>query len=157
MGYLLVFRWNSSAQLAKSQAALLSGIEDNRWARCESQISERYADRWGWKRDDLRLVFQDIRSQFLALGLHLDGATWDMAGERATFSGRLRLEGAPIGIGASIQSMVNRETAPIVFRWEKESWQPWSWKLVSINHPEIDVDGYEPGDLGRARDGRSFF
>jgi hypothetical protein len=150
MAYLLVFRWNTNSQLELHQTALIAGIEDNRWGPCEKRISANYEDRWGWKRDDLRLVFQDIRSQFLVLGLHLEDAKWDVAGKKATLTARIRVEGTPFGIGSSIQSMINRESAPMVFKWEKESWQPWSWKLVSMNHPEIEVDGYEPGDLVRA-------
>lgn len=152
MAYLLLFRWKTGNQLQLHQTALIAGIEDNRWGPCEKRISENYQDRWGWKRDDLRLVFQDLRSQFLVLGLHLEGATWDIAASKATLTTRLRVEGSPLGFGSQIQTMINRESTPMVFTWEKESWQPWSWKLVSMNHPEIDVEGYEPGDLVRARD-----
>lgn len=152
MGYLLFFRWTSAAQLEKQQAALISGVEDNRWGRCEKRISARYEDRWGWKREDLRLVFQDFRSQFLVLGLRLEDPSWDIAGRQATLEARLRIEGTPWGLGASIQSRVNREPAPMIFYWEKESWAPWSWKLVRMNHPEVEVsDSYTPGDLLRAR------
>lgn len=157
MSYLLLFRWNSTAQLEKQQAALISGIEDNRWGRCEKRISENYEDLWGWKRDDLRLVFADIRSQFLAMGLYLDNPVWDVASRKATLNAKVRIEGSPLGMGSTIQRMVNREDEPMTFTWEKESWQPWSWKLVRINHPEIDPEGYEPGDLIRARDGKLSF
>lgn len=150
MAYLLIFRWRTNSQLELHQTALIAGIEDNRWGPCKKRISEDYKDRWGWRRDDLKLVFQDIRSQFLVLGLHLKDAKWDVAGSKATLTTRIRVEGTPFGIGSSIQTMINRETAPMVFMWEKESWQPWSWKLVSMNHPEIDVDGYQPGDLVEA-------
>ena len=68
MAYLLIFRWRTNSQLELHQTALIAGIEDNRWGPCKKRISENYKDRWGWRRDDLKLVFQDIRSQFLVLG-----------------------------------------------------------------------------------------
>ena len=151
MGYLLVFRWNTSTQLERQQRALIAGIENNKWSKCEKRIAADYKDRWGWKRDDLKLLFQDVRSQFLSLGIALENPVWDITGDEATLSAVVRLEGSPIGVGSSIQSVVNRESAPMIFTWRKESWQPWSWKLVRMNHPEIEVDGYEPGDLMRAR------
>ncbi len=150
MTYLLISRWNTQSQLELHQTALIAGIEDNRWGPCKKRISQNYEDRWGWKRDDLKLVFQDIRSQFLVLGLHLEDTRWNVTNNKATLTARIRVGGTPFGIGSSIQSMINRESSPMIFNWEKESWQPWSWKLVSMNHPEIDMDGYEPGDLVKA-------
>lgn len=156
--YLLFFRWTSTAQLEKRQAALISGIEDNSWRRCKGSISERYEDRWGWGRDDLKLVFQDLRSQFLVLGIRLERPEWDVAGRKATFRAQLRIQGTPLGLGASVERMINRETEPMFFYWEKESWAPWSWRLVRMNHAEVDIpDSYTPGDLIKARQGQFSF
>lgn len=158
MAYLLFFRWTSSAQLEKAQATLISGIEDNRWSRCKEVVSPTYSDRWGWTRDDLGLVFQDMRSQFLVLTLELQNPVWDIAARKATFKAQLRLRGTPLGVGASIERMVNREVEPMFFYWEKTSWTPWSWKLVRLNHSEVEIpDSYTPGDLLRAREGAFSF
>ena len=154
MGYLLFFRWTSSAQLEKRQAALISGMEDNRWRTCEKRISEEYSDRWGWKRHDLRLVFQDVRSQFLLLSITLEDQEWDVAGKRATLKARVRLGGQPIGFGGAIVDLVNRDPTPVFFLWEKESWTPWSWKLVRMD-VEVEIsESYQPGDLVKARRGQ---
>ncbi len=155
MGNLLFFDWTSRAQLEKRQTALIEGIQDNSWRRCQGVISQRYADRWGWKRDDLRLVFQDVRSQFLVLTLLLENPVWEIAGRKATFKAQLRVRGTPLGMGASVERMINRETEPLFFYWEKESWTPWSWKLVRMNHSEVEIpESYTPGDLLRARNGQ---
>lgn len=158
MAYLLGFRWTSTAQLEKQMNALITGIEDNRWSRSGDRVSERYEDRWGWRKDDLRLVFQDVRSQFLVLGLELENPVWDIAGRKATFKAQLRVRGTPFGLGSSIEGMVNREREPMFFYWEKESWSPWSWRLVKMNHAELEIpESYTPGDLVRARDGQFSF
>ena len=70
----------------------------------------------------------------------------------------IRLEGTPFGVGSSIQRMVNREKSPLTFSWEKESWVPWSWKLVRMDHPELEIpESYTPGDLLKARNGQFSF
>ncbi len=158
MAYLLLFRWTSSSQLERQQAAVISAIEDNRWSRAGGKVSERYKDRWGWSKDDLGRIFQDLRNQFLVLGIELQNPEWDIAGRRATFKAQLRLRGTPLGLGASIESRVNREAEPMFFYWEKESWLPWSWRLVRLNHAEVEFpDSYTPGDLLRAREGAYSF
>ncbi|MFT4637616.1 MAG: hypothetical protein ACI8T1_000926 [Verrucomicrobiales bacterium] len=158
MGCFLAFRWTSSSQLEKQQAELMSGIEDARWGRCESGISENYLDRWGWNRLDLIAVFKDVRSQFLVLGIHFDNPVWDIADRKATMVAHIRLEGTPLGVGSEIQRMVKREKSPLTFSWEKESWTHWSWRLVRMDHPELEIpDSYTPGDLVKARKGQFSF
>ena len=48
-----------------------------------------------------------------------------------------------------ITSKLNGIDAPWVFEWKKESWLPWSWKLVRIENSGLDLGSYSPGDLKR--------
>ncbi len=152
MGYLIAFRWTSERQLRSKQEALITAIEDGSWRRCEKHISSDYADRWGWTREDLGKAIKDVRSQFMVLSLDFQAPTWDIAGDTATVRGRVKVSGTGIGIGNAIIREANRLEAPGIFTWKKESWLPWDWKLVRLDHADLDVpSSYEPGDLLRMR------
>lgn len=149
---LLGIRWLASGHVEKRQEALIAAIEDGSWGKCEKLISENYADRWGWNRNDLGMVFKDVRSQFLVLSITLEDPDWDITNDRAEVKGRIRLRGRSFGAGAYIEREVNRENEHMSFTWQKESWLPGSWKLVRMHHGELEIpDSYEPGDLLRAR------
>jgi hypothetical protein len=34
------------------------------------------------------------------------------------------------------------------FLWKREAWRPWSWQLVSVQNPALDIPSdYRPGNL----------
>jgi len=38
---------------------------------------------------------------------------------------------------------INALDAPFVFLWRKESWQPWSWRLYSLDQAQLEI----PSDI----------
>jgi hypothetical protein len=43
-------------------------------------------------------------------------------------------------------TMTRQLDQPFSFHWKKEGWWPWTWRLVNITNPALELpDGYRPG------------
>ena len=153
------FRWAGHAGAERAHRKFLGHVEDRRWSRCHGMISEAYSDRWGFDRKDISLALQDVGGQFI-ISLTIDWTTREIsppeADEGHAVIGTMRLDGRG---GPAVDYILREARAftaqPFTFRWRREGLMPWSWKLVSIDHPTVEVPaGYTPGDLGSAASAR---
>lgn len=82
--------------------------------------------------------------------------TSTIEGDDAVVTAKIVVGGNPIGpIGNEVNRRINQFKEPFVFTWKKESFLPSSWKLISIDQPELpgELYGYKPGDIRRAMRG----
>ncbi|MEM7697589.1 MAG: hypothetical protein AAF236_04205 [Verrucomicrobiota bacterium] len=150
--------WNGRASIAvpKRQAAFLEGIERRSSARLSRLISESYEDRWGLSEEEIVEGILDVGSQFMTLIVTPKNTEIEFKESGALASVELTITGKPVGPAGQIaMRTANQLEAPFVFTWEKEGWFAGSWKLRSMDHPDIpdDLYGYEPGDIRRAMQG----
>ncbi len=147
----LQFR-DPEAHVLKRQTRLLKAITEKDLAGFASLVSEGYGDDWGFTRETVCLAMDDVSSQFISLQIDPQKETLTVSGDRAHFTARLRVDGRSLTApGIGMLSMSASVQEPYVFTWQKESFWPWSWRLVKIENPGLTIPKeYKPGMLRAA-------
>lgn len=147
--YNLLFEWPASIQVPLKQQAFLVAVEEGDNAAWDHLLSESYRDQWEFSKSNALVALQDVRSQLIGIKIDWNAdATFVDEGE-GTLRGSMKVEATGFFGTDFITSRINRLDAPWVFHWRKESWRPWSWKLVRIENEDLSLGGYEPGELTR--------
>lgn len=150
LGIGLVIYWQPAKCVQRQQATLVKSIESRKAARIRRLVSNQYSDRWGFAAEDITNAILDCGSQFIALAVVPEDEVLEITGKNATVSSRITFRGTPLGPGAGeVTRRVNRLNQPFLFTWQKQSFLPSSWRLVSLENEAIPDDawGYEPGSL----------
>lgn len=142
----IVAAWNllsPGRRLHAAQRALLEAVSAKDEEACLKLVSEQYRDSRGWTYSDWPGLLSDLRA--VAPSLTFSGEFDEVSS--GLLEGHLKVTG--IGpAAAEIQRELRRLRAPTAFQWKRESWTPWSWRLQSIENPDLDVSGrYRPGRL----------
>lgn len=140
-------RLSSEWQLDRCQQDLFRAIEQRDTRTAWGLVSEEYADHWNFDAAAIRLAMDDVAAQFLTLKITPGSASWVRSGKTATHQAVLQLSGKSIGpLGPAILQRATELKAPFEFTWRKEAVWPWSWRLVRVAQPEVEVgEGYTPG------------
>ena len=149
LAYSFVFVWPAHIQLPTKQDAFLSSIEDGDDHVWEDLISEAYQDQWEFSKSNVLVSLSDVRTNLMALHISWEPEAPEILEDEARLTGDLNFEATALFGADFVTSRLNNLKTPWVFTWKKESWKPWSWKLVRIENPSLSLDGYRPGDIGR--------
>ena len=147
--YNLAFEWPSSIQVPLKQEAFLISLEEGDNGAWDKLLSESYEDQWGFSKSNALVSFQDVRSQFIGLHIEWKPQSTLIDARTGKLTGNMKFDATGLFATDLISSRINSLDAPWVFVWQKESWLPWSWKLVRIENSDLDLGRYSPGDLGR--------
>ncbi|MGK0188143.1 MAG: hypothetical protein ACI9R3_003935 [Verrucomicrobiales bacterium] len=147
--YHMVFEWPSSIQLPLKQEAFLIAIEEGDNSAWDTLLSESYEDQWGFSKSDALVALQDVRSQLIGLDVVWTSEDTVIGDEDGKLTGDMHFEASGFFATDLITSRLNGVDKPWVFEWRKESWIPWSWKLVRIENESLNIGRYRPGDLKR--------
>lgn len=128
--------YSPSYQLRKSFDRLIHLTEQRNWAKFQNLLSTDYKDSWGYNRVDATSMASEIFRQFFAVTIHRSDETYSIDGKNGTVTARLKLEGNGTPMAQEAVRYVNALKSEFRFDWRRESWAPWSWKLVSITQPE---------------------
>lgn len=123
-------------------------LADGRSAKAWNMVSPDYRDQWTMDRDQIGSALRDVSRQFLTLRLEWTEARYDRTPDGAiALTTTPRLDGKPLTpIGEMMLSTARRLDQPFTFHWKKEGWWPWTWRLVNITNPSLEIpDGYSPG------------
>ena len=131
------------------QKAFLIAIEEGDNSAWNSLLSESYLDQWEFSKSNAMVALQDVRSQLIGLHIKWESESTMIDEGRGSLQGKMQFEATGFFATDFITSRVNSLDAPWVFQWRKESWLPWSWKLVRIENEDLNLGGYSPGDLGK--------
>lgn len=147
--YWGVPRCFDSWQLAHRQEELLRAIEQRNPKAYADLIAPSYADDWKFTNDLIRKMMDDISAQFLTLKITPQSPQWQSEGTEAKFTTGFTLSGKPITpAGELILTEGSRPHDPFTFVWKREGWGAWTWKLVAVKNPSLEIpDSYEPGSL----------
>lgn len=149
LAYFWIAVWPAEIQVTKKQAALIEAIANRDTADLHSLLAPEYKDRWGFGADDAAQAFRDLARQFDDLTIDYTPENRSIDGSSALVTAHIRIGGSGNGFSDTIIRQANRLEEPYTFEWRKTSWAPWSWRVHSIDHPELEVpDGYVPGDWG---------
>lgn len=160
------WRWLISFQVAALVAWLLSqgvtaesqvrhraegfrrALADGRSAKAWHMVSTDYRDQWSMDRDQIGSALRDVSRQFLTLRLEwADPQLAAGADGAVALTTMPRLDGRAISpIGEMMLSAARQLDQPFTFHWKKEGWWPWTWRLVNITNPALELpSGYTPG------------
>lgn len=160
------WRWLAALQLAAFIAWVMSqgltaesqvrhraegfrrALADGRSAKAGHMVSASYRDQWGMDRDQIGAALRDISRQFLTLRVEwVDPVCADTGDGGITMTTVMRLDGRSMTpVGEMMLSLARRLDQPFTFHWRKEGWWPWTWRLVGISNPALEIpEGYTPG------------
>ena len=142
-----------SWQLEHRQAELLRAIEQRDHKSYADLISLEYADDWHFNSEKITKTMDDVSAQFLTLKIQNANPQWKKEGREAHWSADLSLSGKAVTpIGDLMLGDEARPKSPFVFVWRKEGWGAWTWKLVVIRNPSLEIpESYVPGQLSELR------
>ncbi|MDG2124666.1 MAG: hypothetical protein P8J87_13260 [Verrucomicrobiales bacterium] len=141
--------WPAEIQVANRQADLIDAIARRDTRDLHSLLAPAYSDRWGFGADAAAQAFRDVTRQFDQLTISYTPVTSSVDASTAVVTGHLRIAGSGPAFAATIVKQAARLGEPFTFEWRKTSWTPWSWRVFSIDQPELEVPaGYVPGDWG---------
>lgn len=135
----IVWKMLPSTQLEQKFDRLIEATGDRNWKRVKALMAEDYKDAWGQNREDATKNGSEALRHFLVLQVTAENVRIEKEGRKALISARLRLDGKGTAIGESVKDYANGLQEDFRFAWERKSWKPWDWKLVSISQPEIDT------------------
>ena len=151
----LIVHWQPLKTVKRQHLSLIDSIERKKGAKFRRMLSNQYHDRWGFDVNDATEAMLDMRSQFMALGINSENEAIKISGKEATVTVNLSLTGTPLPGGGQITRHINGLEQPWVFEWQKESFLPSSWRLISIENKSLPENlwNYEPGSIRRAMQG----
>ncbi len=135
-----IYDWQPERQIRKATERFLVAVEKRDWERVRDTLTDDYADGWDLDRARFIQIASEGMRQFFYLAV--EPSDWRITREptdppTSEVIVTLAFQGNGTGLA---QIAMNRLTAlrePFVFRWRKESWQPWSWRLYSAKQPEL--------------------
>ena len=136
---LLGLPWLSPERgVQRTWSAVLTAIEDNDRTALASLLGPDYRDGFDLDREAALELIATVRGQFLVCTVRRERPELVMATDNraATARALIRLggNGTPIAT-AAIQASAASQT-PTTFRFRRNSWKPWDWRLVSVENPD---------------------
>lgn len=139
LGVWLTQLWGTEKQVKLHTEHFLQRIEKRDWAGAGKFLAANYQDEWG---DDRELMINRLRlglRMFSSLTIMAREAQVEMEDSAATWRARIQIAGGGSELAPTAVAEINRLTTPFTFRWEKQSWKPWDWKLSGIRNQELQL------------------
>ena len=133
-------------QLKAVQNRLLNAISQKDEAACSKLIHPGYTDQWNFSPSSWPLILKDLRALSPILEIKLIDPVFDSSAGVVDTSLQIKASGGPAsslidGNGARLKEKTR-------FIWKREPWRPWSWRLLSMQNPDMEaLSGYQPGTL----------
>ena len=146
---LLFTSWhflNPGAQLKTAQSRLLRALSQKDAAACSKLVHPDYTDQWNFTAKDWPGILQDLRTLSPILEITMVNPAIDSGNGVVDTSLRVQSNGSPAA--GMIAERVTELQEMTRFIWKREAWRPWSWRLVSVQNPVLDIPSdYRPGNL----------
>jgi hypothetical protein len=117
---------------------VVSAIEDNDMEELGAYLGTDYKDGFGLDREGALQLAKQVRQQFIVCTIRREGAelSIDPSNKSAVTRALIRLggHGTPVAQNAIAASAMSQ--TPTAFRWRRNSWKPWDWRLVSVDNPD---------------------
>jgi len=136
-------------QLKSCQRRLLEAISQKDAAACARLIHPDYTDRWNFTAADWPALLLDLRKLSPILEINLHDPAFDGTTGVVDTSLQVKSMGGPASEILEARAVELKETSR--FLWKREPWRPWSWRLISLENPALDIpSSYRPGNFGNA-------
>jgi hypothetical protein len=132
--------WQPERQVRLHTAHFLKAVERRNWDGVQGFVSDKYSDRWGHDKEIVVREAREVFRQFVLLTVQNETVACDVAAGTGIAHTRVKLAGNGGPLAQFAVEKVNRLREPFVFEWRSMSWKPWDWRLVRVDHPELDLD-----------------
>lgn len=122
----------------RSSRALAEALVEKDKEALAALLADNYSDGFGFDRAQAITAAFTFREHFVICTVTYEEPQLTLAADdrAAIIRALVRLDGQGSPVAqAAIQSSKNTAT-PTSFRWRRDSWKPWDWKLVSIDNPD---------------------
>lgn len=122
----------------RSWDAVLRAVEDHDAEALGRLLGADYTDGFGLDRAAAIELAGRIHAHFVVCTLRRERSELilDPSGKSAVTRALVRLggQGSPVAQGAMRASQTSE--TPTAFRWRRNSWKPWDWRLVAVDNPD---------------------
>ena len=124
-----IYEMHPGRRLGAKQAALLE------WAQSGSPSAFRdtfaapdYSDQWGQSAADVVGRMRMVRFSYPGVTVTTENPEISRDGDTAQIRQQLEISGAD-----------SPRAAMFTFRWKRQNWLPWSWRLERLDAPELEL------------------
>ncbi len=132
--------WQPERQVRLHTTHFLKKVERRNWDGAGAFLAADYEDRWGHDKAGALGAARDVFRQFLFLTIENRTDAVQLAGNRAETRTVIKISGRGGPLAELVSERVNTLRGPFVFSWRRASGKPWDWRLVRIDHPELNVE-----------------
>ena len=146
--WLLSQGLTAESQVRHRAEAFRRALAEGRSAKAWHMVSADYRDQWDMDRDQIGSALRDVSRQFLTLRVEWVDPRYEAAADGGlTLTTVPRLDGKSLTpVGEMMLSTARRLEQPFTFHGKKEGWWPWTWRIVNITNPALEIpEGYTPG------------
>jgi hypothetical protein len=132
--------WQPERQVRLHHGNFLKAVERRSWSRMRNFLADNYSDRWG---HDKEIVMQGVSSvfrQFIFVTVEHAERSIELGAGDATVRSMVKISGNGGALAQFAMTKVNKLSEPFEFEWRKQSWKPWDWQLVRVDHPSMEVE-----------------
>ena len=129
--------WQPDRQIRRHHELLLEAVGDRRFGRVEEFLAEDYSDPWNESGKVALKRLREVLRQYFTLTLWEERIGLEVHDGTGTVSAHVRVDGRGTALAEVATKRVNELSEPFLFRWRKESWKPWDWKLVRVENPDL--------------------
>ncbi len=122
----------------RAWAGLVRAIEKNDRERLTAYLTEDYKDAFGLGREQAVELVASVRGQFVVCTIRRERPMRELRDDKraAVTRALIRVEGQGSPVAAAVVQTAQSTQTPTEFRWRRDTWKPWDWRLVSVDNPE---------------------
>jgi len=139
IGLFLIWLWQPARQIERHSENFLHAVEDKNWSRVADFIGNDYHDQWNNDRARVLERARDFFRYLRGFRINFARARIKFDRRRATWIGRITIEGTEGELIAEAKQRVNSLAAPFELGWRQVSAKPWDWKLERISNPDLQI------------------
>lgn len=142
--YAGFFLLSPSRQLTSAQNRFLAAVSSKNAADVDKLLDPNYSDQWGFRPADWPGLLQDLRTLAPVLEITTHEPHADPANGVVETQLIVKAQG-PAAERLQSEAGLLKNTR---FLWKRAPWRPWSWKLIGIQNPDLEIpSGYRPGNV----------
>ena len=146
---ILLAAWHflsPTRQLKAAQQRLVEAISSKDARAIAKLIHPGYTDQWSFAAGDWPGLLKDLRALSPILEINLLNPVIDAPNGVVDTSLQVKSTGGPASEIIAARAIELKEITRFI--WKRDGWQPWSWRLVNIQNPALEIPSdYRPGNL----------
>lgn len=134
------YEFRAERQLSKAFERMVTAVEARDWKRVQSLMAGDYLDAWKMNRTQATQIGSEVLRHFIVLSIRAEDPVFAINQRAGSVKSKLEISGNGSAIAQAVMAAAAELNEPFEFTWKQETWVPWSWKLTSVSHPEVQFD-----------------